>query len=113
MKTIIINGGPRKEWNTAQLLRSAQKGAEAAGAENHSPGPAGIASTHPNHAEAVQTLANEGFPIRYNQLQVQETRSRSHEKSSLTVCEVRRFSYHWIRKKDAFRMKCVFYRNGK
>ncbi len=33
MKTIIINGGPRKEWNTAQLLRAAQKGAEAAGAE--------------------------------------------------------------------------------
>ena len=33
MKTIIVNGGPRKEWNTAQLLRAAQKGAEAAGAE--------------------------------------------------------------------------------
>ena len=33
MKTVIVNGGPRKEWNTAQLLKSAQKGAEAAGAE--------------------------------------------------------------------------------
>ena len=33
MKTVIVNGGPRKEWNTAQLLKSAQKGAEVAGAE--------------------------------------------------------------------------------
>ena len=24
MKTVIVNGGPRKEWNTAQLLKSAQ-----------------------------------------------------------------------------------------
>ena len=33
MKTIILNGSPRKDWNTAQLLRAAQKGAEAAGDE--------------------------------------------------------------------------------
>ena len=33
MKTVLLNGSPRKNWNTAQLLRSAQKGAETAGAE--------------------------------------------------------------------------------
>ena len=33
MKTIILNGSPRKDWNTAQLLRAAQKGAESIGAE--------------------------------------------------------------------------------
>ncbi len=33
MKTVIVNGGPRKEWNTAQLLQSAKRGAEAAGSE--------------------------------------------------------------------------------
>ncbi|MBQ7242074.1 MAG: flavodoxin family protein [Firmicutes bacterium] len=33
MKTIFINASPRKTWNTAQLLKSAQKGAEDAGAE--------------------------------------------------------------------------------
>ena len=33
MKTMILNAGPRKTWNTAQLLREAQKGAEAVGAE--------------------------------------------------------------------------------
>lgn len=33
MKTIIINASPRKNMNTAQLLKEAQKGAEAAGAE--------------------------------------------------------------------------------
>ena len=33
MKTIIINASPRRNWNTAQLLKEAQKGAEAAGAE--------------------------------------------------------------------------------
>ena len=33
MKTIIINASPRKNWNTAQLLKSAQKGAEEAGDE--------------------------------------------------------------------------------
>jgi len=32
MKTIILNGSPRKNWNTAQLLKEAQKGAESAGA---------------------------------------------------------------------------------
>ena len=31
MKTIIINGSPRKNWNTAQLLEQVKKGAEAAG----------------------------------------------------------------------------------
>ncbi len=31
MNTVIINAGPRKEWNTARLLNSALKGAEAAG----------------------------------------------------------------------------------
>ena len=33
MKTIIINTSPRKNWNTAQLLKEAQKGAESVGAE--------------------------------------------------------------------------------
>ena len=33
MKTIILNASPRKNWNTAQLLKEAQKGAESAGAE--------------------------------------------------------------------------------
>lgn len=33
MKTIILNGSPRKNWNTAQLLKEAQKGAESVGAE--------------------------------------------------------------------------------
>ncbi len=33
MKTIIVNAGPRKNWNTAMMLKEAQKGAEAAGAE--------------------------------------------------------------------------------
>ncbi len=33
MKTIIINASPRKNWNTAQLLKEAQRGAESAGAE--------------------------------------------------------------------------------
>lgn len=33
MKTIIINGSPRTNWNTAQLLKEAQRGAESVGAE--------------------------------------------------------------------------------
>ena len=33
MKIIILNGSPRKNWNTAQMCRSAQKGCEDAGAE--------------------------------------------------------------------------------
>lgn len=33
MKTIIINASPRKNWNTAQLLKEAQKGAESVGAK--------------------------------------------------------------------------------
>lgn len=33
MKTIILNASPRKNWNTAQLLKSAQQGAESVGAE--------------------------------------------------------------------------------
>ncbi|WP_406040788.1 flavodoxin family protein [Succinimonas sp.] len=33
MKTIILNGSPRRNWNTAQLLKEAQRGAESAGAE--------------------------------------------------------------------------------
>lgn len=33
MKTIILNGSPRKNWNTAMMLREAQKGAESIGAE--------------------------------------------------------------------------------
>ena len=32
MKTIILNAGPRKNRNTAQLLGEAQKGAESVGA---------------------------------------------------------------------------------
>lgn len=33
MKVIVLNGSPRKNWNTAQLLKEAAKGAESAGAE--------------------------------------------------------------------------------
>lgn len=33
MKTIILNGSPRKNWNTAMMLQEARKGAESAGAE--------------------------------------------------------------------------------
>ena len=33
MKVIAINGGPRKNWNTAALLKSALEGAAAGGAE--------------------------------------------------------------------------------
>lgn len=33
MKTIIINASPRKNWNTALLLKEARKGAENSGAE--------------------------------------------------------------------------------
>lgn len=33
MKTVIINGSPRKNWNTAELLKEAKKGAEEAGRE--------------------------------------------------------------------------------
>lgn len=33
MKTIIINASPRKDWNTAKLMKEAQKGAESVGAE--------------------------------------------------------------------------------
>ena len=33
MKTIIINASPRKNWNTALMLKEAQKGAQSVGAE--------------------------------------------------------------------------------
>lgn len=33
MKTIVINASPRKKWNTAQIMKSAAKGAESVGAE--------------------------------------------------------------------------------
>ncbi len=33
VKAIFVNGSPRKKWNTAQLLESAMKGAQEAGAE--------------------------------------------------------------------------------
>ena len=33
MKAVLINGSPRKNWNTHQLLNSAMHGAESAGAE--------------------------------------------------------------------------------
>lgn len=33
MKTIVINGSPRKNWNTDLMLKEAQKGAESVGAE--------------------------------------------------------------------------------
>ena len=36
MKTIILNGSPRKNWNTALMLKEAQKGAESVGAETES-----------------------------------------------------------------------------
>ncbi len=31
MKAIILNASPRKNWNTAQLLKSAQKGGQSRG----------------------------------------------------------------------------------
>ena len=33
MKTIILNGSPRKNWNTAMMLQEARKGAESVGAD--------------------------------------------------------------------------------
>ncbi len=33
MKVILLNGSPRKNWNTDMLLKEAQRGAESAGAE--------------------------------------------------------------------------------
>jgi len=33
MKIILLNGSPRKDWNTAMMLKEAQKGAESVGAE--------------------------------------------------------------------------------
>ena len=33
MKTVVINASPRKKWNTAEIMQSAQKGAESVGAE--------------------------------------------------------------------------------
>ena len=33
MKAIFLNGSPRKNWNTAMMLQSAQKGAESVGME--------------------------------------------------------------------------------
>ena len=32
MKTIILNGSPRKKWNTDLMLREAEKGAASVGA---------------------------------------------------------------------------------
>ncbi len=33
LKAVFVNGSPRKKWNTAQMLESAMKGAQEAGAE--------------------------------------------------------------------------------
>ena len=33
MKALFVNGSPRKEWTTAQMLERAMQGAEDAGAE--------------------------------------------------------------------------------
>ena len=33
VKTILLNGSPRKNWNTAMMLKEARKGAESVGAE--------------------------------------------------------------------------------
>ena len=33
MKVMLLNGSPRKNWNTALMLKEAQKGAESVGAE--------------------------------------------------------------------------------
>ncbi|MBQ8095126.1 MAG: flavodoxin family protein [Clostridia bacterium] len=33
MKAIFLNGSPRKNWNTAQMLKSAEQGAQSAGAQ--------------------------------------------------------------------------------
>ena len=33
MKAIVLNASPRKDWNTAQLLKSAMAGAQSNGAE--------------------------------------------------------------------------------
>lgn len=37
MKAIKINSSPRKEWNTSQLLKSAQNGVESVGMETDYP----------------------------------------------------------------------------
>ena len=33
MKTIVINASPRKDWNTAEIMKSAEQGAKSVGAE--------------------------------------------------------------------------------
>ena len=33
MKAIVLNASPRKDWNTAQMLKSAMSGAQSTGAE--------------------------------------------------------------------------------
>ena len=33
MKIVVLNASPRKNWNTAQLLKETARGAESAGAE--------------------------------------------------------------------------------
>lgn len=33
VKALFVNGSPRKQWNTAQLLQKALEGAQEAGAE--------------------------------------------------------------------------------
>ena len=33
LKAVFVNGSPRKKWNTAQMLESAMKGVQEAGAE--------------------------------------------------------------------------------
>ena len=33
IKAVFVNGGPRKKWNTVQMLEDAMKGAQEAGAE--------------------------------------------------------------------------------
>ncbi len=34
MKTMILNGSPRKNWNTAMMLKEARNGAESVGGGN-------------------------------------------------------------------------------
>ena len=59
MKTIILNGSPRKNWNTAMMLKEAQKGAESVGAETEyifpliPPGMAGRKTTAGGYSPAA------------------------------------------------------------
>lgn len=67
MKTIILNGSPRKNWNTAMMLKEAQKGAESVGAETEyifpliPPGMAGRKTAAGIYSPAAVSNRDHGF----------------------------------------------------